>query len=43
MDPAQALAFLDAVGVSEQELSNFLRVANWPNYVNQLRFQPPLY
>ena len=40
MDPAQAQAFLDAVGMAELKLPTLLRLANTPNYVNQLRFQP---
>ena len=37
MDPMQAQAFLDNVGMAENNVQTLLRCANTPNYVNQLR------
>ena len=38
MDPAQAQAFLDTVGLAEINVQSLFRLANAPNYVNQLRY-----
>ena len=37
MDPAQAEAFLDNIGIAEQNLQSVLKNANKSGYVNQLK------
>ena len=34
MDPMQAQAFLDNVGIAENNPQSLIRLANTPNYVN---------
>ena len=34
MDPAQAQAFLDNVGIAENNLQSLMSLANAPDYVN---------
>lgn len=43
MDPEQARAFLDAVGLAELNLESLLHRARYPTYVNDLRYNPPLH
>lgn len=39
MDPAQAQAFLDNVGLAEYNLNTLTSLANVPNYRNYLRYK----
>lgn len=39
MDAGQAQAFLDNVGIAENNIQTLFTLANAPNYVNQLRGQ----
>jgi len=39
MDAGQAQAFLDNVGIAENNIQTLFALANAPNYVNQLRGQ----